>query len=204
MLKYCVLEKRAFFASLIWGMSGTYVSAEGESSLIEKASSVTLDSIINKSDGKKEAYPWNESTYPDITYGDTLFVYLSWAFEDSTIISPNEVFTYKLPDQITFNDVAQSPVFHGNTRVGYYTITDNVISIWYDDKNFCKRDNRKGALTFSGIILKDENGGQATEDVIITFPDQIQVKFHMLTPTITSEMKINKLIWRVNPPDGLT
>ena len=198
-----VLFTLSLIISLFCGGSNFAVKAAGETPLLDKASSVTLDTIIDKSDGNKIIHPWSDSTNPPVvTYGDTLYVKLSWAFADPTKFGTDDVFTYNLPTEITFNDVPETDIYDKSNVVGKFSITKNVIKIQYTSATFCGNENRHGSLTFSGSIIDNGHGDKPEEDIIVTFPGQVAKTIHVKPTDIESMLKISKRIWSVPTTDS--
>ncbi|MBR6402171.1 MAG: carboxypeptidase regulatory-like domain-containing protein [Eubacterium sp.] len=188
---------------LFGGGSSISVRAAGENkTLLEVADNVTLDYIINKSDGDKQVYPnTNPGTNPTVTYGDTLYVSLSWSFADNTKLIPNVELTYTLPSIIKFRDLKSEITNPAGKVLGDFVLENNVIKITYTDEDFCKENKRKGSLTFSGSIKDNGQGKQPEQDITIKFPDKVKVTFHMKPSDTNSEVALKKQIWHVSPED---
>ena len=189
------------FSLLSGGEAAFSVKAAGTSGLMDKAESVKLESIINKSNGSEIVYPWDESSVPDVTYEDTLLVKLSWVFANNTILDTQDVLTYDLPENVNFNDVEDTPIYDGNKIVGKFSIKNNKISIQYTDEKFCRQNNRTGSLSFSGNISRGAGGGTQEQDVVIEFPGLVDVKVHMKPSPIVSNFRITKKTFDNNPED---
>ena len=173
------------------GKSGFTVKAARESKLNEK-SKMKLESVVDKSNGDQVIYPWSATENPTVTYGDTLHVKLSWEFADGFIFDTTDVFTYQLPDEITFNDIPSTPIYDGTNKVGTFVIENNVIKINYTSATFCGQSKRHGSLTFSGSIIDDGKGKTPEKDMEIHFPGLVSINVHMKPSDIVSNLDIQK------------
>ena len=188
----CFIFILSLFVSLFSGGTNVFsVKAAGTLVLNEK-SKVTLESVIDKSNGDTVIYPWSESTKPEITYGDTLHVKLAWAFPDNFKFDTSDTFTYQLPTEVKFNNIPSTPIYNGANKVGTFSITDNVISINYTDAKFCSENKRHGSLTFSGSIVDDGKGNTPEKDIKISFPGAVTIEVHMKPSAIESDLDIAK------------
>ena len=182
------------------GKCGFTVKAAGESKLNEK-STMKLESVVDKSNGDQVIYPWSATENPTVTYGDTLHVKLSWEFADGFIFDTTDVFTYQLPDEITFNDIPSTPIYDGTNKVGTFVIENNVIKINYTSATFCGQNKRHGSLTFSGSIIDDGNGKTPEKDMEIHFPGLVSINVHMKPSDIVSNLDIQKRQWHLATTD---
>ena len=112
--------------SLFYTGGSSIVRAASEFKLTDKSDTLTLDYVINKSDGEKQIYPGTVT--PTITYGDTLYVSLSWSFADSTILNVGDVLTYTLPSAIKFRDIESEITNDAGKVLGTFTLENNVIN----------------------------------------------------------------------------
>ena len=173
--------------------NGCKVLAENgkEISLDETASSFKITEVVDDSTGTNLL---DDSSSKEVTYGDNIIVTIDWAFDDRTSITTNDVFTYQLPDKITFNTVTDKDIVDGNKVVGKFSIIDNKIYIQYSDNTFCDQNQRQGSLSFSGCIDDDGKGNKPEEEVTIEFPGAVNLTVHMVPPTENAKVSVSKKI----------
>ena len=162
-----------------------------EISLNETASTFNISEVVDNSTGTDLL---DENSSNEVTYGDNIIVTMEWAFDDKTPISTDDVFTYQLPDKITFNTVTDRDIMDGDKVVGKFSIIDNKIYIQYTDNTFCNQNERQGSLSFSGSIQDDGNGKKPEEDITIEFPGAVDLTVHMVPPTENAKVSVSKRI----------
>ena len=176
---------------------GAVVHAAGEIPLSQQTKNMEVSYVINHSNGDQTVYPWRESELPKISYGDQLFFEMKWDFKDEDI-STSDVFTYTLPDLVKVQDIINKEIKDNtDTVVGKFSIKDNVITVQYNNEEFCKRDEKNSYITFKGTIDQNKDGNQNPKDETITFPDAAELHVHLKPADIKSEIYVHKIVWRV-------
>ena len=176
---------------------GAVVHAAGEIPLSQQTKNMEVSYVINHSNGDQTVYPWSESELPKISYGDQLFFEMKWDFKDEDI-STSDVFTYTLPDIVKVQDIINKEIKDNtDTVVGKFSIKDNVITVQYNNEEFCKRDEKNSYITFKGTIDQNKDGNQNPKDETITFPDAAELHVHLKPADIESEIYVHKIVWRV-------
>lgn len=176
---------------------GAVVHAAGEIPLSQQTKNMEVSYVINHSNGDQTVYPWSESELPKISYGDQLFFEMKWDFKDEDI-STSDVFTYTLPDLVKVQDIINKEIKDNtDTVVGKFSIKDNVITVQYNNEEFCKRDEKNSYITFKGTIDQNKDGNQNPKDETITFPDAAELHVHLKPADIKSEIYVHKIVWRV-------
>ena len=169
------------------------VFAEGESQLSDIAT-ITIDSIINKSDGDKSLL--GADPVETVYYGDTLLVNMNWTFKENIQIVKDQQYVFALPDDIDFVDRENIPINDDNrgVRVGYCSIIDNTVYVWYDEDEFLSNIPEFGKLSFSGTIIAADSSNPQEGLKEIYFTDQIRLNINLLKRPVDSDLSIYKTI----------
>lgn len=182
-----------FFMFLTLFLSVKNVFADGESQLSDIAT-INFDSIINKSDGDKSLL--NADPAETVYYGDTLLVNMKWIFKDGIQIVKDQQYIFALPSDIDFVDKENIPINDDTlgTRVGYCSILDNVVYVWYDDDEFLSNIPDFGKLSFSGTVVSNssENPQEGLKEIYFT--DTTKLNINLLKRPDESDLSINKSI----------
>lgn len=163
---------------MIFSNAQNLVYAEGDEHskpLNENASSLSVSLNVDGAEIKS-----GETV--EVNYSQSLEMNIAWNFANGEYPqSTEDKLTYQIPANIHATD-SSGPLMDGNVQVGTYTITNNTITIQYNDENFIHGDGRKGTLRLSGSFdnsqLNDGQGGQTSYE----FPG---------AGTITVKMKRN-------------
>ena len=163
---------------MIFSNAQNLVYAEGDEHskpLNENASSLSVSLNVDGAEIKSD-----ETV--EVNYSQSLEMNIAWNFANGEYPqSTEDKLTYQIPANIHATD-SSGPLMDGNVQVGTYTITNNTITIQYNDENFIHGDGRKGTLRLSGSFdnsqLNDGQGGQTSYE----FPG---------AGTITVKMKRN-------------
>ena len=169
------------------------VFAEGEAQLSDIAT-INFDSIINKSDGDKSLL--NADPAETVYYGDTLLVNMNWTFKENIQIVKDQQYIFELPDDINFGDKENIPINDDNrgVRVGYCSILDNTVYVWYDEDEFLSNIPEFGKLSFSGSVVADDASNPQEGLKEIYFTDQTKLNINLLKRPVDSDLAIDKHI----------
>ncbi|MCR5530208.1 MAG: hypothetical protein K6F49_13435 [Saccharofermentans sp.] len=129
---------------------------------------------------------------PTISYGDTLICDLNWEIPDGFTLTTSDVLVYNLPDIISFEQKT-GDIMNGNDDIGDYEIVGHQIRLNYTSEDFCAEDSRHGHLAFAGSIESDPNGGRDPADVDISFEGIADITVHIVPPTTTASLAVDKV-----------
>lgn len=117
---------------MIFSNAQNLVYAEGDEHskpLNENASSLSVSLNVDGAEIKS-----GETV--EVNYSQSLEMNIAWNFANGEYPqSTEDKLTYQIPANIHATD-SSGPLMDGNVQVGTYTITNNTITIQYNDENF--------------------------------------------------------------------
>ncbi|MCR5215702.1 MAG: prealbumin-like fold domain-containing protein [Lachnospiraceae bacterium] len=192
------------FASIIMLM---YYHGFGGSALVQgatpcldlsTAATVSISQILSSSTGQTNLidHPGTE-----VKAGDELSVSMAWEFDNNYDFTTSSCFKYTLPSNAVSFTETSGKLIDGSVEVGTYTISDNIINIDYTSDSFKNGTNRRGELTFAGIIKPSDSYPKETS---LAFPSTtVDISIKILEPDTTPEVSvISKTFTDLNSVDA--
>ena len=131
-----------------------------------------------------------------VNYGDAIEIYLAWNLPNSGLnLSTKDTFVFRLPDNLSFEDVEDGLVRNGADIVGTYTIKDHKITIQYTDEDFVKLSNINGNLTVQGVVSKSTTSGENGGRVDLNIPGIGTIPIYV---NPQSSLSLNKDLEKIN------
>lgn len=193
------LTAAVVFSAFSFPGMGWKSKAATESSLKDTAKSGTfkIGASLTTASGEEDLLDGNVH---DINYGDSIDVEISWEFDNNTPIISGDSFVFLLPTQsnetppvdILFFNVDKDITDEQNNPVGKLDISNNKITVTYTDEQFCKRNEKKGYLSFSGKVGKSDGSETAERDVTFNLDDAVELKLHILPVIPDNSFSVNK------------
>ena len=173
--------------------AGTGIAKAAENTLVDlSGGSVHVTSIKNGS-----TQLLNEAD-PTVVYNSMVFTTIEWTIPDNKVWEPGTVFTYPLPDGMTFNDYT-GDLENGTGKKGTYTVHDKTITIKYTDSKFCTIDDkRSGHITFSGAIYDGGVTDPQEKTVDLSFPVGTTIGLRVKPQDKDSDLAVSKSFTEVD------